>query len=547
METAECGFCKVVGSATKLVRGRGCFICGKCVALGLAWAVESRGEGAGREIPEADRHCSFCAKRVPESALYSGGATQAICTRCLGRGYWFLAEEEALRDRQYTWKSIDSHTPKTLIEAHFARVGLERVVTSSRKFPEYMRVDLNKTLVALFPASEVRSIGVHQQYAHETLQYASLLGGEERVSIAPLQYDEIDIGEDLPARCLKSSLWFVADEETPHVVLLTMAKNYGESSGWHVEIAVPEGERGEAVVRRYFSTFEAALLGSASYRGKVLSLEQIGRIDGKGAVVSVHRVAAVRREDVILPARTLELLERNVFRFAEHRQELAALGLPVKKGLLFYGPPGTGKTHTIRYLAGALRGHTTLLVTAEQVGLIDQYMTLARLLSPSILVIEDADLIARQRENMNSPCEEVLLNRLLNEMDGLKENAEILFILTTNRPEALELALTARPGRIDQAIEFPLPDSDGRHKLARLYGKGMQLEDGTLAHVVERSAGVSAAFIKELMRRSVQFALERGRDPKLTAFDVDAALDELLFAGGKLNAALLGASGARAL
>jgi cell division protease FtsH len=55
--------------------------------------------------------------------------------------------------------------------------------------------------------------------------------------------------------------------------------------------------------------------------------------------------------------------------------------LPVKKGLLFYGPPGTGKTHTIRYLAGALRGHTTLLITAEQVALIEEYMTLARLLS----------------------------------------------------------------------------------------------------------------------------------------------------------------------
>src|SRR5262249_37755231 len=156
------------------------------------------------------------------------------------------------------------------------------------------------------------------------------------------------------------------------------------------------------------------------------------------------------------PEKTLGLLERNVFKFAQHRESLRALGLPVKKGLLFYGPPGTGKTHTIRYLAGALPGHTTLLITAEQVGGIAQYMALARLLSPSIVVIEDADLIARQRERMDGPCEEVLLNRLLNEMDGLKENAEILFILTTNRPETLEGALTARPGRIDQAIEFPL-------------------------------------------------------------------------------------------
>ena len=51
-----------------------------------------------------------------------------------------------------------------------------------------------------------------------------------------------------------------------------------------------------------------------------------------------------------------------------------------------------------------------------------------------------------------------MLNTLLNEMDGLKEDADILFVLTTNRPEQLEGALASRPGRIDQAIEVPLPD-----------------------------------------------------------------------------------------
>ena len=94
------------------------------------------------------------------------------------------------------------------------------------------------------------------------------------------------------------------------------------------------------------------------------------------------------------------------------------------------------KTHTIHYLAEALEGHTTLLIAAEQVGLLDEYMVLARLLQPSIVGIEDVDLIARDRTEMNSPCEEVLLNKLLNEMDGLKEDADILFILTTNRPES---------------------------------------------------------------------------------------------------------------
>jgi ATP-dependent 26S proteasome regulatory subunit len=81
------------------------------------------------------------------------------------------------------------------------------------------------------------------------------------------------------------------------------------------------------------------------------------------------------------------------------------------------------------------------------------YMELARLLQPAMVVIEDVDLIARDRGEMGGPCEEVLLNKLLNEMDGLREDADILFVLTINRPQELESALAGRPGRIEQASE----------------------------------------------------------------------------------------------
>ena len=61
-----------------------------------------------------------------------------------------------------------------------------------------------------------------------------------------------------------------------------------------------------------------------------------------------------------------------------------------------------------------MQDHTTLLITAEQVALLDEYSQLARFLQPAMVVIEDADLIARARVSMRSPCEESLLNRLLN-------------------------------------------------------------------------------------------------------------------------------------
>jgi len=155
-------------------------------------------------------------------------------------------------------------------------------------------------------------------------------------------------------------------------------------------------------------------------------------------------------------------------------------------------------------------------------------------------VIEDVDLIARDRTTMNGACEESLLNKLLNEMDGLKEDADILFVLTTNRPEQLEGALAGRPGRIDQAIEVPLPDETGRAKLVRLYGKDLPLDRGIVDDAVRRTDGVSAAFIKELMRRVAQSALKRDGAISVVSADIEEALDDMLFAGGRLNVTLLG-------
>ncbi len=231
----------------------------------------------------------------------------------------------------------------------------------------------------------------------------------------------------------------------------------------------------------------------------------------------------------------------------EGARELRSLGFQTKRGILLYGPPGTGKTHTIRYLASNLPGTTTFLVTAEQVGLLPHYMSLARLLQPAMVVIEDVDLIARSREQMRSACDETMLNSLLNEMDGLKENSDILFILTTNRPQDLEAALANRPGRIDQAIEVPVPDAPSRDKLVRLYARGLKLADALVAEAVKRTDGVSAAFIKELMRRTAQAAIARDGAKKVTeptAADLAEALDDMLFSGGALNVKLLGGAAA---
>jgi len=129
-------------------------------------------------------------------------------------------------------------------------------------------------------------------------------------------------------------------------------------------------------------------------------------------------------------------------------------------------------------------------------------------------------------------------------MDGLREDAEVLFILTTNRPEQIEPALVSRPGRIDQAIEFPLRNEEGRAKLTKLYARGLGISEELMELIVSRTKGVSPAFIKELMRRCAQFHIEFSRGDILTQRSVDAAIEEMRITGGELNRRLLGGAGA---
>lgn len=447
----------------------------------------------------------------------------------------------------YIFRTFTGKSPtQRKLKQHFGRRPLEEIVTAARTFPLASRVDVQLAIDEFFSGREKPIVlGIHSVIGHETPTLAHLFTrGPFPVEIGPLQHDDVDVGDPNPVRCLKNGLWLSRDRDLPFAVLLSPAMQYGTVGGVHLELAVPQGETGLQFSQGFFRDLESRVNAGGTYRGRVISLESHHEYSGRGGAVKVHRLHAVRREQVILPEKTLSLLDRNMGGFIRAREHIKSLGLSAKKGLLFYGPPGTGKTHTIHYLASELPDHTTLLITAEQVGLLDQYFQLARFLQPSMVVVEDVDLIARAREQMGSVCEEVLLNKLLNEMDGLREDADVIFILTTNRPDQLEAALASRPGRIDQAIEFPLPDEQGRSKLIKLYSCGLELPDELLGLIVRRTKGASPAFIKELMRRAAQFQFEMKSDGKLQQGALDAAIEEMVFSGGALNLKLLGGSAA---
>ncbi len=445
-----------------------------------------------------------------------------------------------MRLQENAFPALD--TSGILLKRHFCGQSLDSLVIKRRKFPGHIRADLQIAFDRIFQQHpDVKLYGLNPRNMHEGLHFRMLTeeGDHQAVRMGPLTYTEVSISETKTVNCLSNALWLGTNSGTPFAVVLGAPAAYSDSSQIDVEIALPETEQQQAFGQEFLGELERLVQASDCYRGKILSFEQSNDYRGYAAGIKVHELKHVSRDEVILPQETLDLLDRNIINFVQQRPELARRGMNLKKGLLLFGPPGTGKTHTVHYLSRALPDTTTLIITAEQVGMLATYMNLARLLQPSLVIIEDADLIARDRENMDT-CEEVLLNKLLNEMDGLRADAEIIFILTTNRPEAIEAALVARPGRIDQAIEYPLPNDDGRRRLAILYAGSQTLSEEVIREVVKRTNQTSASFIKELMRRATQYAIARGENESIQPEDVDTAVQEMLFSGGVFNRLILG-------
>jgi hypothetical protein len=278
------------------------------------------------------------------------------------------------------------------------------------------------------------------------------------------------------------------------------------------------------------------------FRGRVLSFDIDFLGDGDLQLRFQPR-PTMGAEQLVLAPQTLAEVQRQVVEVARHKERLLAAGQHLKRGVLLYGPPGVGKTHTVRYLTSNLIGTTVIQLTGNALQLISQACSVARSLQPAMLVVEDVDLIAEDRGMF--PGQHPLLFQLLNEMDGLAEDADVVFVLTTNRADLLEPALAARPGRVDQAVELELPDAAARRSLFALYRGELPVDTSGLDDVIARTEGVTASFLKELIRRAALLAATRTPEAEALAVgaeDLRDALDELLDTRNAMTRTLLGST-----
>ena len=426
---------------------------------------------------------------------------------------------------------------------HFGVEAVNDLLSSRRRFEPHLLPDLQSVIGEQLAPLSPRLVGVHQQHEFSAPKLSDLLisEGQHVVALTPLQYQDIDVGREEAFASLNNGLWLFRINNEPLVILLSQFEAH-TGRIVQVEIGYLPRDHSNTFARAFLQKIQSAGEASRFYRGKILSFEANTGYDGMHGTMKVHGLPAVLREDVILSPVTMSRLDAHVFEFERYRDGLRRLGQPTRKGILLYGPPGTGKTHVIRYIAANLPHRTTILATAEQMPSISRYIALARTLQPSIVVLEDVDLVARSREEINSQKTESLLNRLLNEMDGLTPDADILFILTTNRPEDIEEALGSRPGRVDEAIEIPMPDNECRKRLIALYGQALSFVDGAVAEAVERSRGGSAAYVKEMVRRLAQRALSHDRGNLVSLEDVRAVFGDPGILSSRVNRRIVGLS-----
>jgi hypothetical protein len=379
---------------------------------------------------------------------------------------------------------------------------------------------------------EVRGIALPPHYGGLSLQM--LAAGE---ALPPLRLTapalvDLPNGPESTLGCLRLALLLVTDRSGRYVVMVKGPSEHEPSL--EIEVAgLPVG-----LAQRLLAELDQLRADLNVYRGHLLdvSLDPMGRVN-----LAFTAPPGITRDDVVLPATVLTRVERHALGVAGHREALLATGQHLKRGLLLYGPPGTGKTHTMRYLLGQMTSYTRLVLTGRSLVAVGAVTELARALLPAVIVLEDVDLVAEERSL--GPASSPVLFDLLDAMDGAAPDADLLFLLTTNRADLLEPALAARPGRVDVAVEIALPDASARERLLALYGQNVPLalteEDVNLA--VERTDGTTASFLKELIRRSVLESLHD--DPALTTVTgahLARALDDLLDAAQAVTRTLLG-------
>lgn len=234
---------------------------------------------------------------------------------------------------------------------------------------------------------------------------------------------------------------------------------------------------------------------------------------------------------------------KEILDYLRSPKKFTDMGAHIPKGILMVGPPGTGKTLLAKAVAGeanvpffSISGSdfVEMFVGTGASRVRDMFKT-AQKSAPCIIFIDEIDAVGRQRGagmGGGNDEREQTLNQLLVEMDGMTDNAGIVVIAATNRPDVLDPALL-RSGRFNRRVTVSLPDIKGREAILQVHARNKKLaNDVSLANLAKRTPGFSGADLANVLNEGAILAV-RKNESKVTMTDLDEAIDRVMMGPAK--------------
>ncbi|MGM9537986.1 MAG: ATP-dependent zinc metalloprotease FtsH [Candidatus Onthomonas sp.] len=234
--------------------------------------------------------------------------------------------------------------------------------------------------------------------------------------------------------------------------------------------------------------------------------------------------------------------------YLHNPEKYKEIGASMPKGILLVGPPGTGKTMLAKAVAGEANVPFFSMSGSEFVEMfvgmgaskVRDLFKQAKEKAPCIVFIDEIDAIGQKRSSgkMGGNDErEQTLNQLLTEMDGFEGNSGVIILAATNRPEALDAALT-RPGRFDRRVPVELPDLKGREEILKVHARKIKVaEDVDFSKIARMASGASGAELANIVNEAALRAVRDGRR-FATQADLEESIEVVIAGYQKKNAIL---------
>lgn len=355
----------------------------------------------------------------------------------------------------------------------------------------------NKAVIGRFlgKGRRVRAAGVLQGYYNELLSWAlhryiadegwtvyKILG----YAAPEPKFADVHTDHDKAENLLVDGQLLLTKGEDRFIVTIDTG------SGWRASVHMESLAEAEKQCQAFIAGITAMARDKNFYRGK--KLEFGGRIRFLDVPVRVW-------ESVVLDTAIKADIKANTTAFLGKRELWGEYGIPSKRGIILAGEPGTGKTVICKALMAEAEG-ITCIVTSAYAAAANDYITelydLAQDLSPSIVFIEDIDLIGEDREESGYSRGPALIS-LLSVLDGIEEKKQIVTVATTNCLDKLDKALGERPSRFDRVIKLSRPSLQERLELINLICQKIPVNEPERDYLSHRTDGFTPAQVQEIL------------------------------------------------